>query len=375
MNKLKNIFIFLALFIFLINNFLFAPPRNVKVQINSNPQGVTVYVKGLPSPLGTTPLTSQFTIGRRYTLTFTKSGYQDKTITYTCDGNPIFVNMEGGNIHTKQHKLTINSNINGASVFANENSIGNTPMTTRLQEGTYNIRVSLQGYSDYTTSVNLNSNQQIYANLQTIVLQHKLNVNSNINGASVFLNENKIGNTPMSTMLQAGTYNIRVSHPGYTDYNSSINLNENKQIYANLQVMQYKLTINSNIKNAAVFINGNKMGNIPFSTLLSPGTYNILVKHQGFKDFNTTVNLMGDQTIFANMEPFFGININIPKGALLYINGERQNINWADHEFWKVFNFTSFKEFNQVKIRYHSIDVEKSIKFDNRTISLIFDIN
>ncbi|MBN2545978.1 MAG: PEGA domain-containing protein [Spirochaetes bacterium] len=375
MNKLKNIFLFLLIFIFLINNFIFTAPRHVKVQINSNPQGVTVYVKGMPASIGTTPLISQFTIGRRYTLTFTKTGYQDKTINYFCDGNPIFVNMEGGSFDTRQYKLTVNSNINGANIFANDNKIGNTPLTARLQAGTYNIRVTNPGYTDYTTSVNLDRNQQIYANLQPIILQYRLTVNSNINGASVYINENKIGNTPLSTMLQAGTYNVRVSHPGYTDYNSTINLNENKQIYANLQAMKHKLTINSNVNNASVYLNSNKVGNIPYSTFLSPGTYNILVRHHGYKDFNTTVNLMSDQTIYANLESYFGISINLPKGAQLYINGEKQNLNWSEHEFWKVFYFTSFKEFNQVKIRYHGIDVEKSIKFDNRTVSLIFDIN
>ncbi len=370
--KLKILIILLLILIFFTNNLLFAPPRHVKVQINSNPQGAQVFVKKLTGPIGTTPLVGQFTLGDRYIITFTKAGYQDKIITYVCDGNPIFVNMES---NIEKHKLTITSNINGASIFANDNNIGNTPMSTRLQEGAYNIRVTYPGYSDYTVAINLNSNQQIYANLQQMILQHKLTVNSNINGANVFVNDNKIGNTPMSTMFQAGTYNIRVSHHGFTDYTTSINLNSNQQIYANLQAMQSKLTINSNVNNASVFINGNKMGNIPLTALLTPGTYNISVRHHGYNDFNTTVNLSGDQTIYANLEPNFGININIPNGAQLYINGEKQNINWAQQEFWKVFYFTSFKEFNQVKIRFHGIEIEKSIKFDNRTVSLIFDIN
>lgn len=227
---------FFIIFILLVCSLLFAPPQNVRVKVDSNPQGALVKVKGLRNPIGYTPVISQFTLGEKYILTFTKEGYKEKTIVYQCDGSPIFVNLEPE------------------------------------------------------------------------IVFYRLTINSNINGADVFINNNRVGKTPYTGAYPAGVYNIGIKHPG-------------------------------------------------------------------FKDYNITINLTAEQTIYANLEPFFGININLPRGSQLYINGEKQNLFWDKHEEWKSFYFTSNRELNSIRVRYHGIEIEKNIKFDNRQISLILDIN
>lgn len=301
----KTILIFITL---LVITSLFAPPRNVRVQINSNPQGATVKVKGLNVPIGATPVVSQFTLGEKYIITFSKPGYKDKTIVYHCDGSPIF------------------------------------------------------------------------ANLESEIAFYRVTVNSNVNGADVFVNGSFSGKTPFISSLQGGTYSIRVAASGYTDYNVTINLAADQQIFANLNPLNSRLTINSNINGASVFINGNMVGKTPFSGIFPPAVYNISVRQAGFKDFNTTVNLVTEQSIFANLEPFFGITISLPKGADLYINGEKQNLFWdsdrgRDRDDWKSFYFSSNKENNVVRVKYHGIVIEKNIRFDNRNISLVLDLN
>ena len=158
MNIKKYLLVLIISLITILN--LFAPPKFLTVRVSSNPSGAYFSVSG-SEKIGPTPINHKFREGSTYIVDFFQNGKKVKTITYTCDGSPINVTLQ-----PISKTLTVNSNINGANVIINGQQYGQTPLTTSLNPGSYNVQVTYPGYKTYNISVNLNSDQTIYANLE-----------------------------------------------------------------------------------------------------------------------------------------------------------------------------------------------------------------
>ncbi len=66
----------------------------------------------------------------------------------------------------------------------------------------------------------------------------------------------------------------------------------------------FQLTVNSNVRSAQVYLNGNlQKATIPFNATLDGGTYSITLKAPGYQDGNATVNLNSNQNITINLQP------------------------------------------------------------------------
>ena len=135
--------------------------------------------------------------------------------------------------------------------------------------------------------------------------KYQLTIRSNVSNASIYINGNQQKGSPTFTAeLEEGTYRITLRAPGYRDASQQINLNGNQTIRINLQAVNYKLTVTSNVNGASLFIDGNQQkGSIPYHTELPPGTYSITVKENGYFDGNATVNLNRNQSVHINLQP------------------------------------------------------------------------
>ncbi|KGE73836.1 PEGA domain-containing protein [Spirochaeta lutea] len=226
--------------------------------------------------------------------------------------------------------LQIDSNIRGANVYIN-NDLQNrgAPLTLELRPGTYSIRVTAKGYQDFETTVNLTGNQTIRADLQPP--QFSLSVNTNVSNAQVFVNGNRIGTGNSSASLNPGTYTIRVTADGFQEYSGRVTLNGNQTVSAILQPVRHTLTVNSNVKEASVYINGDRLGDSGVSTSLPRGTYTIRVTAPGYQEFTTNLTLTGNQTLQAALQPLNGrLSLAFPNNTanvFYFVNGTRYQVN------------------------------------------------
>lgn len=240
--------------------------------------------------------------------------------------------------------LIVQCNVSGAQVFADGRLIGTTApnFTILMPAKSYTIKVSKNGFKDFVQNIQLTSSGvTVKANLVPLsqaapapqpVPQPQtpprpapsvLAVNSNIQGAEVLINGNPAGRTPFSGPIAPGTYTITVRAAGFNDFVQTVAVNGQSQVTANLQPKASALTINSNVQNAEVLINGNPAGRTPFTAQLVPGTYNVTVRAPGFNDYAQTVAVNGPSQITANLQPqaaTLTINANVA-GAEVLING------------------------------------------------------
>lgn len=92
-------------------------------------------------------------------------------------------------------------------------------------------------------------------------------INSTPVGAEVYINNVKIGYTPLKYLVQKGRYTIVVKHEEYPDYVTDVSITEKntvKEIYINfLENKIGSLNINSSPKEADVYLNGTYIGKTP----------------------------------------------------------------------------------------------------------------
>jgi hypothetical protein len=82
----------------------------------------------------------------------------------------------------------------------------------------------------------------------------------------------------------------------------------------------YDVTITSNIKGAAVYIDNSMKGTAPYTEKLSKGDYSIKVTAKGYKDFVQNVSVSGATTVNAVLEPAtvsVNISANVTAGIIL----------------------------------------------------------
>lgn len=204
----------------------------------------------------------------------------------------------------------------------------------------------------------------VFAQRTTRPSSYQLTIRTNVSGARITVDDQTIkGNV---ARVKGGSHDVRVQAKGYFDWQQRVNVSGNTTISANLQPIEYSLTINSNVNNADVIINGRMQGRTNYRSRLEPGTYSVKVEKKGYQDFNTNVNLNRDQQIYAKLEPAYAqVNINLPSNILnnmdknaagkvdIYIDNNRQKGN----------SFRVSPGTHRIKIISGGLSVEQSFNF------------
>jgi len=223
-----------------------------------------------------------------------------------------------------KYQLTINTNVRGADIFVNGRlQPGPAPGTLGLPPGTYTITLRAPGFRDGTARVALNGNTRITINLKPSVYQ--LTINSNQRNATIFINgQPQKGRVPYTVNLSAGVYTIMLREKGFMDTRVEVDLRRDQTIFINMQSGSYNLTIDSNVQNARIFIDGvPHKARMPYTLSLSPGEYTVSLKANGYREASSVVALTGDQTLFINMDAGnynLTVNSNIEEGEILVNN-------------------------------------------------------
>ena len=119
--------------------------------------------------------------------------------------------------------LVITSDIRDADVYLNGKRVGKTPhKATPLTAGRYQVKVMKEGYETFEESVEVSSpDDTVRADLTPAAVAFR--VESNVSGASVELDGQPWGSTPLATAeLAPGTYELVVRAAGYKSHSETV---------------------------------------------------------------------------------------------------------------------------------------------------------
>ncbi len=162
----------------------------------------------------------------------------------------------------------------------------------------------------------LSTNLEITGNTHLVKTENKyfedlpteLTINSYPPKADIYISGNYIGQTPLTlTALDPTLYEIELRKIGYYNLKEKINLEANIDNVIRLDLTKIgegSLFIDSNIKEADIYINNELSGITPKKISLLEGVYDIKIRKNNFADFFTSKAIKAGQNdkLFANLD-------------------------------------------------------------------------
>jgi hypothetical protein len=211
------------------------------LQVKSSPGGADIYVDGFYS--GSTATSIGNLAAGSHFVTLRLAGYKDWLGTVEIPENSVaFIDaqLEVASAATTGDIL-ISSNPPGASVFNDGVYQGNTQPgdaldLTGLLPGSHTILLQLQNFQDYSTQVQVQAGRVSIVNAELIPAttpsqSGSLLINSNPQGANVFLDNACVGITPLTIpSVSAGSHALLLRLAGYTDYSTTLTISPGQAV-------------------------------------------------------------------------------------------------------------------------------------------------
>lgn len=212
-------------------NLTFYEPRG-SMTINSNPQGAKIFINNSDTELVTPNTISKIEAGN-YSIKLVLENYYDSTFTVTVVEDQ---NTNVGTISLVKipiYKITASSNPSGASNISGdgEYSHGDEVTITTEPNAGYQFINWTEGGSEVSTSLTYtftaNKDRNLIANYNQI---GNLKVNSNPEGASIYLNSEFTGHKTPHTFenILAGQYILTLKLKDFADTTQTILVNRNQ---------------------------------------------------------------------------------------------------------------------------------------------------
>ena len=132
------------------------------------------------------------------------------------------------------------------SIFNGNERLGNTPSTIQLIQGKNTLSLRKSGYKDYEIQLDIVAQDSV--SLESLILSRldvPLEIMSEPEGASININDEYRGLTPMEIMLEPLVeHKILISKPGYKDINNQVSLDTIESLSSkgkNSEVLDYFL--------------------------------------------------------------------------------------------------------------------------------------
>lgn len=281
-------------------------PAHGYMQIESIPEsGADIWINGELQPYKTPYTTGKLASGN-YSVRVVKDMYREvlqdiaindgKTTSFKANMNPNFAEPT---IITDQK----------SDIYMNGQYIGRGNWSGRLEEGEYNFESRKAQHRTQSITINLqNGNQETYRIPSPEPIYGTLSVQTDPTGASVYLNEEYAGKTPLdlNTVL-IGDYTLKITKTGCKEIERKITIKEGQRTHLTEKMqtgVNISITGNSNYySGSTVFIDGEKVGGIPYNSLIPYGKHSIIVS-KGKKYYSTEVQLNSSDEDYALKVPY-----------------------------------------------------------------------
>jgi formylglycine-generating enzyme required for sulfatase activity len=269
------------------------------LKITTTPEsGATVSIDGQPTGK-VTPCTLEQVKSGEHTLAIRLNMYQTVTQNITMQA--------GGNLSLP---VTLAPTFAGVTVTTNPSSDiyiagerkGNGTWEGRLLPGIYNFEARKEKYTSATEKREVVSGQPLTINLQPVAKTGTLKVMTTPTDATITLGGANKGTAPATLRnLLVGDYTLTLSLPGYATATKTVTIAEGETAQVTETLVNGRaVTIASEPSGAALSIDGNSVGQTPYSGSLTFGNHTLQIQ-QGDKKAERAVSISqsGGETSFS----------------------------------------------------------------------------
>lgn len=196
-------------------------PMQGQLKVTTLPMDAKILLDG--KERGTTPITIRNLLVGTYSLTLQKTGYGTETKTISIsEGKTTEINET----LTSAMGVTIASTPSGAQLWVDGQAYGKTPFTGTLSIGSHTLKL-VNGSRERTERIEV---KETGVNSYSYEIEDSKNVTiqSNILKASVYINGEYVGKTPLNTQMKLGRHTIKIdAGKDYDVYTKVVNIDMN----------------------------------------------------------------------------------------------------------------------------------------------------
>lgn len=328
------------------------------LNITSSPeQGATVFIDG--EKVGTTPFKSGKLASGEHTVELVMPMYA--SVTKTCvvrDGNDgvIDIKMQPNFANVK---LTAGD---GVHILVDKEDKGIGSWNGRLMQGEHLIEARLDRHRSTYKNITVTAGKAEDIILEKpIPIYGQLNVTSMPGDADIFIDNQKVGTTPMiMSKILIGSHELKVTKDGCAPKTKKITIEEGRMLNIDFQLETGRLVnVKTDRSGDKVYIDGEYVGSTPYQTSLGFGNHKVkVVRGQSEQSKDIVVSLNGGD---MNVLLEFGRLVKITTdrdGDDIFIDGKKAGVSPLSIDL----SFGS-----------HKIHAERGKKYADRSITVYKD--
>ena len=232
-------------------------------------------------------------------------------------------------VRTKTGWIVLDSEPSGASVYINDEFVGNTPLSNYKQAfGTYQYRLESLNYHSATGIIELNAGRFE----QKVVLKPafgSISVNSSIAGAKIILDGKNTGKQSPATLTEipSGPHSITLQMDKYAPKQQDVTVEDGQtaNVSMTLDARFARITINS-LEGAEIYSNGKLLGKGRILEDMMEGYYDLEARLNHHKSATKQIQVIAGQSqdISLNPIPKYGSLdiVSTPHDASITIDGK-----------------------------------------------------
>ena len=208
-------------------------------------------------------------------------------------------------IFDREGVLEIDSNPSGAAVYIDNKFIGQAPLKEKLSNGTYDLKIMLDGYQTFARRIVIEKRNTSVINAKLSREYGNLHIASTPSNATVFLDGSRQGQlTPLEIQVSPGKYLVKVVKDKFYPFEEDVVVAQGKTmtVEANLVQQVGKVVLETTPPGAKAYIGNDVIGTTPLTHDKPVGKYVITLKKPGFRDKVIEVNLAPDESLPITVE-------------------------------------------------------------------------
>ena len=141
--------------------------------------------------------------------------------------------------------LSVTANVEGATIYLDGKAVGEVPYRVDgVEPGAYEIRVAQEGYETFDKMIAVSRGREAKVNARLVLEPARLRVESDVPGATVFLDRKYIGTTPVSIAdVGPGDHALTVSADGYDIHSETVEMSSgSRDLYVRFKEVRLQET-------------------------------------------------------------------------------------------------------------------------------------
>lgn len=201
------------------------------IMLKVTPADAKVIIDGVARTLGENGTCMAMLSNGEHEYAVSAEGYATKTETFTISGQAIERSVQ---LERDIASLSIDTDIDDAEIMVNGERKGNRRWKGELTSGPVEIGIVKTGYKPYRQTISLKTNEEKIIRISVKDLEvttGSIRVNCNIEGASVYVDNEYKGTTPGEfRRIPTGKHKLKVTKDGYENYTTDVEVPENRFI-------------------------------------------------------------------------------------------------------------------------------------------------